>query len=103
MARLFLAAAAALSAGSAALAVPSLLAGDFGQGLLLAGVAVFAGWMAIAIHQFQQRLAGIDEVVRQGQRRVEQSQATLEEMRRLARSIRSSAPRDDGEEDRTVH
>src|SRR5438067_2421206 len=56
VARLFLAVAAALSASSAVLALPSILGGDFGQGLLLVGVAVFAGWMAMAIHQFQQRL-----------------------------------------------
>jgi hypothetical protein len=103
LARLFLAAAATLSATAALLAAPSLLAGDYGQGLLLVGVAVFAGWMATAIHQFQQRLTGIDEVVRQGKQRVEQSEAAVEEMRRLARSIRTSAPNDDGEGDRTVH
>jgi hypothetical protein len=103
VARLFLAAAAALSAGSALLAFPSLLGGDFGQGLLLVGVAVFAGWMAMAIHQFQQRLAGIDEVVRQGKRRVEQSEAVLEEMRRLAKALRTTTSVDDNEEDRTVH
>jgi hypothetical protein len=67
------------------------------------GVAVFAGWMATAIHQFQQRLAAMDEVVRQGRRRVEQSEAVLEEMRRLAKSLRASSSVDDNEEDRTVH
>jgi hypothetical protein len=103
LARTFLAIAATLSATSALLAVPSLLTQDFGQGLLLVGVAVFAGWMATAIHQFQQRLTGIDEVVLQGKRRIEQSEAALEEMRRLARSIRASSPNDDSEEDRTVH
>ncbi len=103
LARLFLIAAAALSAFSATLAVPSLLSGEFGQGLLLVGVAVFAGWLTTAIHQFQQRLAGIDEVIRQGKRRVEQSESALEEMRRLAKSIRSASASDDGEEDRTVH
>jgi hypothetical protein len=103
VARLFLAVAAALSASSAALALPSIFGGDFGQGLLLVGVAVFAGWMAMAIHQFQQRLAGIDEVVRQGRRRVEQSEAVLEEMRRLAKSLRAATSVDDNEEDRTVH
>jgi hypothetical protein len=103
VARLFLAGAAALSASSAVLALPSLLGGDFGQGLLLVGVAVFAGWMAMAIHQFQQRLAGIDEVVRQGKRRVEQSEAALEEMRRLAKALRTTTSVDDNEEDRTVH
>lgn len=103
LAGLFLVAAAALSAFSAILAVPSLLGGDFGQGLLLVGVAVFAGWMATAIQQFQQRLAGIDEVLRQGKRRVEQSETALEEMRRLAKSIRSASASDDGAEDRTVH
>jgi DNA-binding transcriptional LysR family regulator len=102
-ARLFLLAAATLSAVSMLLAIPSLIAGDFGQGLLLIGVAVFAGWMATAIHQFQQRLAGIDEVVRQGKRRVEQSEAALEEMRRLAKSIRTTSAADESEEDRTVH
>jgi hypothetical protein len=103
VARVFLFAAALLSALSAILAVPSLIAGDFGQGLLLIGVAVFAGWMATAIHQFQLRLAGIDEVVRQGKRRVEQSEAALEEMRRLAKSIRATSTSDESEEDRTVH
>jgi hypothetical protein len=103
VARLFLAVAAALSASSAVLALPSLFGGDVGQGLLLVGVAVFAGWMAMAIHQFQQRLAGIDEVVRQGRRRVEQSEAVLEEMRRLAKSLRAATSVDDTEEDRTVH
>ena len=103
IARVFLMAAATLAALSALLAVPSLLAGDFGQGLLLVGVAVFAGWMATAIHQFQLRLAGIDEVVRQGKRRVEQSEAALEEMRRLAKSIRTTSAADESEEDRTVH
>jgi len=71
--------------------------------MLLVGVAVFAGWMATAIYQFQERLTGVDEVVRQGKQRVEQSEAAVEEMRRLARSIRTTPPRDDGEEDRTVH
>ncbi len=102
-ARLFVVVAAVLSAGSLILAVPSLGDGDFGQGLLLVGVAVFAGWMATAIHQFQQRLAAMDEVVRQGRRRVEQSEAVLEEMRRLAKSLRTSSSVDDNEEDRTVH
>ena len=103
VARVFLIAAATLSATSALLAVPSLLAADFGQGFLLVGVAIFAGWMATAIHQFQQRLSGIDEVVRQGKRRVEQSEAALEEMRRLAKSIRTTSTADESEEDRTVH
>ena len=103
VARLFLVVAAALSAASALLAVPTLVGGDFGQGSLLVAVAVFAGWMATAIHQFQQRLAGIDEVVRQGKRRVEQSEAALEEMRRLAKSLRATSSADDNEEDRTVH
>ena len=103
VARLFVVVAAMLSAGSAMLAMPSLMDHDFGQGLLLVGVAVFAGWMATAIHQFQQRLAGIDEVVRQGKRRVEQSEAVLEEMRRLAKTLRASSSVDDNEEDRTVH
>ncbi|MET0152092.1 MAG: hypothetical protein ABW298_05745 [Candidatus Binatia bacterium] len=102
-ARLFVLIAAMLSAGSLVLAVPSLGDGDFGQGLLLLGIAVFAGWMATAIHQFQQRLAAMDEVVRQGRRRVEQSEAVLEEMRRLAKSLRASSSADDNEEDRTVH
>jgi hypothetical protein len=102
-AHLFVLVAAVLSAGSLILAVPSLGDGDFGQGLLLVGVAVFAGWMATAIHQFQQRLAAMDEVVRQGRRRVEQSEAVLEEMRRLAKSLRTSSAVDDNEEDRTVH
>ena len=103
VAHVFVVVAAVLSASSALIAVPSLLNGDFGQGLLLVGVAVFAGWMATAIHQFQQRLAGIDEVVRQGKRRVEQSEAVLEEMRRLAKTLRASSSVDDNEEDRTVH
>ena len=103
IARIFLFAAATLAVLSAILAVPSLLAGDFAQGLLLVGVTVFAGWMATAIHQFQLRLAGIDEVVRQGKRRVEQSEAALEEMRRLAKSIRATSAADESEEDRTVH
>jgi hypothetical protein len=102
-ARLFLAAAAALSVSSALLAIPCLLGGDFGQGALLIGVAVFAGWMAMAIHQFQERLAGIDEVVRQGQRRVEQSEAVLDEMRRLAKALRATTSVEDNDEDRTVH
>ena len=93
-ARLFVVVAGVLAAGSLVLAVP---------GLLLVGVAVFAGWMATAIHQFQQRLAAMDEVVRQGRRRVEQSEAVLEEMRRLAKSLRASSSVDDNEEDRTVH
>jgi len=102
-ARLFVVVAAVLATGSLVLAVPSLGDGDFGQGFLLVGVAVFAGWMATAIHQFQQRLAAMDEVVRQGRQRVEQSEAVLEEMRRLAKSLRSSSSVDDNEEDRTVH
>ena len=103
VARLFVMVAAGLSLTSVLLALPSLVGGDFGQGLLLVGVAVFAGWMATAIHQFQLRLAGIDEVVRQGKRRVEQSEAVLEEMRRLAKSLRATSQVDDNEEDRTVH
>ena len=102
-AKIFVIAASALAVSSAMLAVPSLVAGDFGQGLLLLGVAVFSGWMSTAIYQFQQRLVGIDEVVRQGKRRVEQSEAVLEEMRRLAKSLRASSSADDSEEDRTVH
>jgi len=102
-ARLFVVVAAVLATGSLVLAVPSLGDGDFGQGFLLVGVSVFAVWMATAIHQFQQRLAAMDEVVRQGRRRVEQSEAVLEEMRRLAKSLRASSSTDDNEEDRTVH
>ena len=101
--RVFVIVAAALGATSALLAASSILERDFSQGLLLAGVAVFAGWMATAIHQFQQRLAAIDEVVRQGKRRVEQSEAVLEEMRRLAKSMRTASSADENEEDRTVH
>ncbi len=103
VARIFVAVAAALSFLSASLAIPSLADGDFSQGLLLCGVAVFSGWMATAIHQFQHRLSAIDEVVRQGKRRVEQSDLILEEMRKLARSLRSSSRVDENEEDRTVH
>ena len=101
--RAFVILAAALAATSALLAASSILEQDFSQGLLLAGVAVFAGWMATAIHQFQQRLAAIDEVVRRGKRRVEQSEAVLEEMRRLAKSMRTASSVDENEEDRTVH
>ncbi|MGH7823061.1 MAG: hypothetical protein ACREQ9_25155 [Candidatus Binatia bacterium] len=103
VARVFVVAAAALTSLSVSLAIPSLIAGDFSQGLLLVGVAVFSGWMATAIHQFQHRLSAIDEVVRQGKRRVEQSDLVLEEMRKLARSLRSSSRADETEEDRTVH
>ena len=102
VARIFVGAAAALGVSAAALAISTLAQGDLAQGFLLAGVAVFSGWMATAIHQFQERLAGIDEVVRQGKRRVEQSDLILEEMRRLARTLRASAASDE-EEDRTVH
>ncbi len=103
MARVFWTAATALCGCAAVLALPTIAGGDFGQGFMLLGVSVFAGWMATAIHQFQQRLAGIDEVVRQGNRRVEQSEAALEEMRRLAKSLRANSGSDESEEDRTVH
>lgn len=102
IARAFMAAATSLCAVSLVLACLSLVGGDVGQGLLLAGVAIFAGWMASAIHQFQSRLSGIDEVIRQGRRRVEQSELVLEEMRRLARTLRASSE-EEKEEDRTVH
>lgn len=102
VARIFIVAAATLSAVSLVLAATSLVGGDVSQGLLLIGVAIFAGWMASAIHQFQGRLLGIDEVIRQGRRRVEQSELVLEEMRRLARTLRASAE-EEKEEDRTVH
>ncbi|MEA2625202.1 MAG: hypothetical protein QOD06_1247 [Candidatus Binatota bacterium] len=102
LARAFIAAALALSAGSAAVAMVSFSDGNVRDGFLLSGVAVFTGWMASAIQQFQQRLHGIDEVVRQGRTRVEQSDALLEEMRRVARRLNAGAE-DDKEEDRTIH
>jgi hypothetical protein len=102
IARAFMAAAISLSVVSLALAAMSVLAGDVSQGALLVGVAIFAAWMASAIHQFQSRLSGIDEVIRQGRRRVEQSELVLEEMRRLARTLRASSE-EEKEEDRTVH
>lgn len=85
------------------MAPASFRAGDVGQGLLLLAVAIFAAWMAGAIHQFQQRLAGIDEVVRQARSRVEQSEKVLAEMRELARRLRAGAEPRSNEEDRTIH
>ena len=104
LARTFIFAATVLSAASAAAAVASFVGGDAKDGFLLAGIAVFTAWMATAIHQFQQRIEGIDEVVRQGRSRVEQSEALLEEMRKVARRMSSSASsEDEKEEDRTIH
>jgi hypothetical protein len=101
--RVFNAAATALSAAAGVLAVSSLAAGDFGQGILLAGVAVFSAWMATAIHQFQARLAAIDEVVRQSKKRIEQSDRIAEEMRRLAKRMTGGPEAEEKEQGRTLH
>jgi hypothetical protein len=69
----------------------------------MAAVAVFAAWMAMAIRQFQQRIAAIDEVVRQARSRVQQADQALIEMRHLAQRLRGTAAADDTEEDRTLH
>jgi hypothetical protein len=102
-ARLFMATAVALAAGASVAALQSYLESDVAHGFLLTAVAVFSGWMATAIHQFQERLSGIDEVVRQARRRVEQSEQTLAEMRQLALRLRSQPRDDESEEDRTLH
>ena len=99
----FVAAALLLCLGSAAMALASFLKGDLGQGFLLSAVSIFSGWMAAAVQQFQQRIAGIDEVVHQARRRVEQSETVLAEMRQLARRLRATASPEDNEEDRTIH
>lgn len=102
----FIAAAVVLSVGSAVAAIACFASDDpgtFAHGTLLLAVSIFTGWMATAIHQFQQRLSAIDEVVRQGRRRMDQSDQALKEMRQLARQIRSSSQVDENEEDRTIH
>ncbi|MGH7820291.1 MAG: hypothetical protein ACREQ9_10990 [Candidatus Binatia bacterium] len=103
VARGFIAAATALSLGCIAVALASFLAGDLEQGLLVTAIAIFAAWMVVAIHQFQSRISGIDEVVRQARQRVEQSDQTLAEMRQLAQRLRASSSAEDSEENRTIH
>jgi hypothetical protein len=102
-ARGFMTAALILCTGSAITAAASFFEGDSAHGLLLSAVAIFAGWMAAAIYQFQHRLEGIDEVVRQARRRVEQSDAVLAEMQQLARRLRAASQHDENEGDRTLH
>ena len=70
---------------------------------MLSGVAVFTGWMATAIAQLQSRLHSIDEVIREGKERVEQTDAALEEMRKIARRARGTAADDEKSERRTLH
>jgi hypothetical protein len=102
-ARAFIFAAAVLAVASGSAAIIRYAQGDFKDGLALSGVAVFTGWMATAIFQLQSRLQGIDEVIREGKERVEQTDAALEEMRRMARRVRTSASEDDKSERRTLH
>ena len=99
----FVLVAMALCSGAALMAVASFLHDDLGHGLLLSAVSIFAGWMAAAIHQFQQRIAEIDEIVNQARHRVEHSDAVLAEMRNLARRLRASASQEENEENRTIH
>jgi hypothetical protein len=102
-AQVFVAAASLLGAAAASMAIFRFAEGDIKDGLLLSAVAVFTGWMATAILQFQQRLEGIDEVIRQGRERMEQTDAALEEMRSTARRLRSSGSESEKAERRTVH
>jgi hypothetical protein len=102
-ARIFIAAATALAAASASVAIIRYAQGDFKDGLMLSGVAVFTAWMATAIAQLQARLQGIDEVIREGKERVEQTDAVLEEMRRMARRVRAAGAEDEKAERRTLH
>lgn len=102
-AQVFVAAASLLGAVSASIAIFRFAEGDIQDGLLLSAVAVFTGWMATAITQFQARLEGMDEVIRQGRDRVEQTDAALEEVRNTARRLRASSSESDRSERRTVH
>jgi len=95
--------AAALAFGSLGVAVGSLAQGELEQSILMFTVAVFAAWMATAIRQFQQRITGIDEVVRQARERVREAEVALTEMRQLAQKVRSASSVDDSEENRTIH
>lgn len=99
----FIVAALVLCSGSGVVSLRRFLQGDISQALLLSAVSIFAGWMAAAVHQFQQRLSGIDEIVRQASRRVKQSDAILAEMQELARRLRASATREENDADRTLH
>jgi len=96
-------AAAMLGAAAGAMAIVRYGEGNVKDGLLLTGVALFTAWMATAIAQFQARLEGIDEVVRQGKERVDQTDALLEEMRGVARRLRTANPDAEKSERRTVH
>lgn len=102
-AQVFIAAASILAAVSASMAIFQLADGDFKDAVLLGAVAIFTAWMATAIAQFQSRLEGIDEVIRQGRERMERTEAALEEMRTTARRLRTSAGQAEKAERRTVH
>ena len=99
----FIVASGTLCLGSLGVAIASLLHGDVPQSLLMAAVSVFAGWMTTAIHQFQNRMTGIDEVVRQARERVDRADQAISEMRQLSDRLRAASATDDSEEDRTVH
>ena len=99
----FIAAAGTLSVSCLGVAVGSFLQGDLEQGLLMTAVSVFAGWMGTAIYQFQRRMTGIDEVVRQARQRVEQTDHALSEMRQLSNRLRTRSTTEDSEENRTIH
>lgn len=98
--RIFTLTAMLLSAASFVAAVLGLLEGDQVTALLGATVAVFAGWMATAIVQFQERMSAIDRLVDEAQRRIDHSDRVIGEVRRLADQARGD---DAGAEDRTVH
>lgn len=99
----FIVASGMLCVGALAIAIGSFLDGDLERGLLMAAVSVFAGWMTTAIHQFQRRMTGIDEVVRQARQRVDHAEKVLSEMRQLSNRLRSSSSTEKREEDRTIH
>jgi hypothetical protein len=99
----FMAIAATLSVGCLGIAAGSFFQGDLEQALLMTAVAVFAGWLATAILQFQRRMSGIDEVVRQARQKVQQVDQSVQEMRQLAQRLRGTPAAEDSEEDRTIH
>ena len=98
--RIFTFTAVLLSAVSLIAAIIGFLDGDRVTALLGTTVGVFAGWMASAIVQFQQRMSAIDRLVEEAQRRIDHSDRVIGEVRRLTDQARNDSP---PTEDRSVH
>ena len=98
--RIFAFTAVLLSAMSLIVAIIGFLDSDRVTALLGATVGVFAGWMANAIVQFQERISAIDRLVEEAQRRIDHSDRVIGEVRRIADQTRNDSP---PTEDRSVH